>query len=224
MRLGVAILTGILLYILIFIEISITKIGLGFNDFSVYVIHYFALILFVMLCSFLYFRKSRGGAGQGLLLGLVYLITGIILDSLITVPFFIKLQYESMKEAFAVFFSNPYLLIGFLELLVLTILFGLVFKREQEIKRKEERPAPQIKERRFKVAPSAPRTLSELKTEITKPKVYEGVAEVMPLPSDIKKLKSKPKKRSKKKRGGKGRAVRKKGKKEYKEVRKGKGI
>jgi hypothetical protein len=206
MRVGLAFLTGILLWILIFVEISVSDGVLGLSYEIVYVVHYFALILFVMLCSFIYFRKSRGDAGEGLLLGVIYLITGIILDSIITVPFF-------TEQSYIAYFSNPLLLIGFLELLILTVIFGLLFRR----------PAvrvysPVSQQKKEFVSPEV-RTLSDLKEGVTnqeKTQPYKGVTQITSLPPKTGKKasenqeKNKPVKKAKNKAGKK---IKKTGKK-----------
>jgi len=56
---------------------------------------------------------------KGFLLGIMALVIGLILDSIITVPFFVK--------SYSVYFSNSYLYIGLLEVLLLTTYAGYEF-------------------------------------------------------------------------------------------------
>lgn len=87
-----------------------------------YLIHYALLALFAILVSLIYFRarKAKGGTGNGFLLGMTMLITGIVLDSLITVPLWIK-DYDG-------FFFNFYLILGLIETWVITTVIGMVKK------------------------------------------------------------------------------------------------
>ena len=98
MRLLRAIGFGALLWILIFFEVSILMFGLGLNapDPVYYCLHFLFASLFTIVLSLAYFYKLKVKKGflQGLLLGVIFVITGIILDSIITVPLFMKFDYS----------------------------------------------------------------------------------------------------------------------------------
>ncbi len=163
MRWGLALLTGVLLWILIFVEVS-TFFAAGIENY--YYVHYIILVFLVMLCSLLYFRGSRGGAKEGLVLGIIYLIIGLVLDLAITVPFFLEGDYMG-------FFNNFLLLLGFFEILALTIIFGSIFR-----KKRVRTFAPQKFERakiRTTFKPSPRKIdLSELKEQVIKtPEINE---------------------------------------------------
>ena len=118
-----AILVGVLLWILIFIEISITMIGLKLSDLAVWIIHYILLIPFAILCAWIYYKKKN--KLNGFLFGISILIVGIILDLIITVPLFIITQGGSYTD----YLSNIYLLIGFVELIIITGIYSLLRKK-----------------------------------------------------------------------------------------------
>lgn len=89
-----AFIGAIVLWALIFFEVSILMYGLNLSPPSIeyYVIHFIALAIFIILITVSYFHSKRIKLGfkEGLEVGLVFVITGIILDSLITVPLFVK--------------------------------------------------------------------------------------------------------------------------------------
>src|SRR3989344_2384779 len=109
MRLKRALLCGALLWVLIFFEVSILMFGFKIVGGGLYyTIHYIMLIILASLSALIYFRgRVDRGLGQGLLVGLVMVLTGIVLDAIITVPLFTK--------NYAAFFKDIYLLIGLVE-------------------------------------------------------------------------------------------------------------
>lgn len=119
MKLARAILSGILLWVLIFFEVSLFKFGLDLEGGIYYSVHYFSLILLVLICSFVYFKNAEANLREGFFLGIIFLISGTILDLIITIPF-----WSSFSE-----FYNVYLFVGILETFVLTIVFGLFFEK-----------------------------------------------------------------------------------------------
>jgi len=119
MKLTRAILTGILLWVLIFFEVSILMFGLKLQGYLYYIIHFILLILLVAIASILYFKKVKGSLTEGLVLGVIYIIIGVILDAIITVPLFIK-DYS--------FFIQWNLLVGLLETIAITTIIGVVKK------------------------------------------------------------------------------------------------
>lgn len=118
-----AVSLGALLWILIFIEISITMIGLKLSDTTVWIIHYILLIPIAVLCAWLYY-KSKDKI-NGFVLGIVFLIVGIILDMIVTVPLFIIPQGGN----YGTYFSNGFMLAGFLELIILVELYDLMRRK-----------------------------------------------------------------------------------------------
>ena len=121
MKLWRAILFGILLWILIFFEVSILMFGLNLTEgVTYYVIHYILLILFSVFVAVLYFRNDVGGFLNGIVVGLMFLITGIILDVIITVPLFVK-DYG--------FFLDLFLWVGFILGVLIAGLVGALKKK-----------------------------------------------------------------------------------------------
>lgn len=88
---------GAILWVLIFFEVSLLMFGLGLNagDPVYYTLHFLFASLFNIVLSLWYFhtRKVKKGFLQGLLLGVVFVLIAILLDSLITVPLFMKFDY-----------------------------------------------------------------------------------------------------------------------------------
>jgi hypothetical protein len=95
MKLKKAVLTGALLWGLMFFEAKILEIGFKLRapDFSYYIIHYPIMILLVSLVSLIYFRKTKAGAFEGLYLGFIFIFVGIVLDSVLTIPLFMGVGY-----------------------------------------------------------------------------------------------------------------------------------
>ena len=77
------------------------------------------LIPLALLLSKWYFKTDPPTAKKGFILGLVGLVVGNILDLIITVPLFVK-SYE-------VYYTNVFIYVGFLELLVITTYAGYEF-------------------------------------------------------------------------------------------------
>ncbi|MFH1307780.1 MAG: hypothetical protein ABIH72_02925 [archaeon] len=109
-----AVLFGALLWMMIFFEVSILMFGFKLEAGTVYyIIHYILAVILALVTALVYFngKKIKAGAKQGLLVGIIMALTGIILDAIITVPLFVK-SYS--------FFLDTYLWIGIL-LGILTI-------------------------------------------------------------------------------------------------------
>jgi len=120
MKLLRAVISGIILWVLIFFEVSILMFGFGLEEgFGYYIVHYILLALFAVLVSLIYFRgkKVKAGWWNGFLLGIVLIITGIILDILITVSLFVN-DYN--------FFDDIYLWYGYAEILVISVIVGIL--------------------------------------------------------------------------------------------------
>ena len=117
-----AILTGALAWILIFFEVSILMFGFKLSaGLTYYLIHYLLLIVLVGFPAWLYFRGKKVKAGflQGLIVGLVFMVVGLVLDLAITVPLFVK----SLG-----FFADLMLWAGVLEGIVIVMLVGVLKK------------------------------------------------------------------------------------------------
>lgn len=114
-----AILIGIILWALIFVEWTILIFTPFLKDLGnwQWLIHYILLIPIVLFGAS-YYYKSKDKV-NGLVLGLVMLITGVILDAIITIPFFIMPNGGS----YAGFFLSPYLLVGLIEFLLITWIY-----------------------------------------------------------------------------------------------------
>jgi len=113
---------GALLWIFIFFEVSILMFGFGLKTGSTYyVIHYILAAVLIGIASALYFNGKKAGAGfrEGLLVGVVFILTGIILDAAITVPLFVK-DYGT--------FFNLSTLFGYLETIIVAGIIGAVKK------------------------------------------------------------------------------------------------
>ncbi len=118
-----AVLSGALIWVLIFVEISITMIGFKLPELWTWIAHYILLIPIVFFCAWLYYES--GDRANGLILGLLFLAVGIILDLIVTVPLFIMLQGSS----YATYFSNLYMIAGFIESVVLVGIYDKMRKK-----------------------------------------------------------------------------------------------
>jgi len=117
MKLVRAILMGVLLWILIFVEWSIMIFAPVLKDLgkAQWLVHYIVLIPIAILCSWLYY-KSKDKL-NGFTLGAIFLIVGNILDLIITAPLF---------TGYVAYYSNTLLWLAFLELLVITGVYWII--------------------------------------------------------------------------------------------------
>lgn len=122
-----AILLGILLWILIFVEISVFVIGLGITGTVQYIIHYVFLIIFTILGASIYY-KTRDKI-NGFVLGIFWLLVGNILDLIITIPMFTAKQYATFSAAYIGFYSDLWLWAGFLIVVVSAGVYDLARKK-----------------------------------------------------------------------------------------------
>lgn len=120
-----ATLWGILLWIFIFVEVSI----LMFTPFIAsrmglyYILYYLILALLFGYCAYSYFKiQKKSNWKEGLYLGLWFILVGSILDLIITVPLFVK-DFS--------FFYDPLLLIGFVENLVVCMIVGYYLNKKK---------------------------------------------------------------------------------------------
>jgi len=115
-----AILVGILLWVLVFVEVSIFQISLQLTGLFGKILHYLLLIPIGILSAWIYYKS--GDKLNGFLLGLLMLIVGIVLDLLITVPIFIEGDFRS-------FYYDPFLWVGFLVAIVVVRTYDLARKK-----------------------------------------------------------------------------------------------
>lgn len=120
MRILRAISVGILLWVLIFVEISIFKMVLQVTEVIGNIIHYILLIPMGILCAWIYYKSKD--KTNGFLIGLVMLIVGTVLDLVITIPLFMKWDYLG-------FYSDLYLWAGFLIALIVVGVYDLARKK-----------------------------------------------------------------------------------------------
>lgn len=141
-----AVMIGIALWVLIFFEVSILMFGFKLNapDPNYYLIHTLLLTAFILILSIVYFngktlenqrfsgsskqknkkilKKVKNGFGEGIVLGIVFVVVGVILDSVITIPLFIIPQGGSYTS----FLFSVEMLLGYLEIIVLSGIVGLI--------------------------------------------------------------------------------------------------
>lgn len=113
-----------LLWILIFIEFSITMAGLRFSTTITFIIHYVFLIPAVIFCASIYYKTKD--KLDGFVLGAIVIIVSILFDTIVTLPLFIIPQGGTYLE----YFSNIYLLAGFLEVFLLFGIYRAIKKQQ----------------------------------------------------------------------------------------------
>ena len=118
-----ALVAAVGLWVLIFFEVSVLMFGfkLSAPDPNYYFIHALLLTSFVIVIALAYFypKKVKKGVIEGILLGIIFFVIGIILDSVITIPLFVH-DYK--------FLLNPELLIGYIGGIVLCAIVGAMKK------------------------------------------------------------------------------------------------
>lgn len=117
---------GVMLWVLIFVEISITMFAPVFKDNARVqtMVNLVILPVLVLTCSYMYFKGTKPTMQNGIVLGLYFLIVGIILHLAVTIPLFVK-SYD--------FFGKTEVLFGFIETIVFSTLAGYFLgKHEQE--------------------------------------------------------------------------------------------
>ncbi len=55
-----------------------------------YLINLPVFAILVAIPSYFYFSKEKAGTKNGFLLGLIFLLVGVVLDAVITIPLFVK--------------------------------------------------------------------------------------------------------------------------------------
>lgn len=114
---------GALFWLIIFVEISVTMVGLQLSDNLIYTLHYILMIPIAIFSAWLYY-KSKDKI-NGFLLGLTFVATGVILDMIITVPLFII----PAGGDYLTYFSEIYLIIGLVEGIVVVGIYDLIRKK-----------------------------------------------------------------------------------------------
>jgi len=121
-----AVLFGAVAWALVFVEWSILAFTPGVKDIGnwQWVIHFLVLIAIISFVVSIYGKGKY--VMNGLLLGAIMLVTGIVLDAIISMPLFIAPQGTSYSE----FFLNPWMLVGYVEFLALTWYLTSRYKHE----------------------------------------------------------------------------------------------
>jgi len=116
-----AIIISIVLWVLIFLEVSILMFGFGLSPGPLYYLFQYTFIAVLsFICALVYFKKVKPGLVEGVLLGLVMLVTGIILDAAITVPLFVQNWY---------YFYDIRLILGYIEGFLAIVFIGVLKER-----------------------------------------------------------------------------------------------
>jgi len=125
-----AILLGVLLWALIFVEIQVTIFGLKLSSTAVLLIHYLFLILFGVLGAKLYYESED--KLNGFLLGLIFVIVVVILDMIITYPLFIAPPGEGIQTNYSmisIFIPILPMFIGFAELIAVVGIYDILRRK-----------------------------------------------------------------------------------------------
>jgi hypothetical protein len=126
-----AILYGLFGWMAIFVEVSVIGFtpGLaiqGQNGFTLLppgiAIHFCLLVLLSAILAFFYFKNSKAGMVEGAKVGSIVILTGFVLDSLITIPYFVK--------SYSLFFTKWTLWVGVL-LVIGTFSFVAKWKKDK---------------------------------------------------------------------------------------------
>lgn len=122
MNLKRAVIFGVIIWVVIFFEVCILIFGFRLTrGSSFYNVWHFSLAgIIVAIASWFYFEKAKKNLENGILAGIIFMITGCVLDAIITVPLFIK-NYR--------FFIDRYLWVGLIEGIVVAALVGSMRKR-----------------------------------------------------------------------------------------------
>jgi hypothetical protein len=117
-----ATLWGAILWVLIFVEVSIAMFtpGLSTNTFLQKIIEVLIIPIFVLLCAHMYFKHEKATLKNGLMLAAWFLLIGTILDLAITIPLFVK--------SFTVMYGQWNLWVGYIEAFVVCALYGYLKK------------------------------------------------------------------------------------------------
>lgn len=120
MKLTRALWTGTLSWVLVFFEVSVLMFGFSIQNTETSIAHYILFAIAILIPAYLYFKKAKASALEGVYLTLIYLVVSLVLDAVITIPLFIK-DYA--------FLLNPYHLIGLAISFAVTITLGIRMKK-----------------------------------------------------------------------------------------------
>lgn len=123
-----SILLGILLWVIIFFEVSILMFGFNLKspEISYYILHGILITIFYILAVLYYFSgKVKKGFGQGILLSIVLIIVEVILDSIITIPLFIVPNGGSYSS----FLLSKEMLLSYLWFFIIASTIGYMKKK-----------------------------------------------------------------------------------------------
>ena len=109
---------GILLWVLIFVVVSVLMFGFPnlYSDWMTLLTNPFLIVF----CAWMYFKQVKGDVKQGVYLGIYWIILGTILDVIITVPLFVK-TYS--------FFTHWTLWLGWVETIAFSALTARSLKK-----------------------------------------------------------------------------------------------
>ena len=110
---------GVLLWVLIFIELSILIFLPWFkeNTMAVKIVHLPILAIFTIFLACRYFKVVMPTAKEGFIFGVWILIIANVLDLVLTIPLFIK--------SYSGFYSDIWLWVGFLVVILFATMVGL---------------------------------------------------------------------------------------------------
>lgn len=124
----VAILIGIALWVLIFFEVCILMFGLKISKGAeYYTILFIVMAIFLIAASWTYFTFQEPSLKEGIKAGIVFIITGIILDLILTIPLYTK-NYS--------FLISNWKLATYLLILVIPSIVGYFFHNSGEKKQR----------------------------------------------------------------------------------------
>ncbi len=123
-------LYGLLLWVLIFVVISIIMFvpALAGKLTLQKVLYLVALAVLALTLGRLYFKKQPANFGQGILVGLVWVTVSTLLDLIITVPLFIQPKGESYGD----FYGQWNLWLGLALVILMAGLAAVLFSKKSE--------------------------------------------------------------------------------------------
>ena len=130
MKIFRAILAGTIVWVLIFFTFTTMSFIPVLKDSEVlqFMMLYFIIIPIAILGAKFYYKK--GTSTNGLIIGLIIVITALSLDAIITVPFLVIPNNGSYLE----FFANPLLLILAIEIIIIVYLYWKLKVKKQHAK------------------------------------------------------------------------------------------
>lgn len=126
-----ALIISVVLWLLIFFEVSILFFGFGLSPgiTTYYIVHYLLFTFFIIIFALIYFniKNVEKGAINGLVLGLIFVVTEIILDSVIIIPLFnLKrgIPFSELGGNYAGILFSTEMLISYLFTVILCAVVG----------------------------------------------------------------------------------------------------